>query len=214
VAEVTVDGKQAVLLGAGGHAKVVLSLARVNGLQVIGVCDPALAGTGVTQWRGLEVLGGDEALGKLSAEKLFLLNGVGQVVGSDARRALYERCRAQGFRFPTLVHPTACVDASARLADGVQVMAAAVVQADAVVGENTIVNTGASIDHDGRIGSHVHVAPGAVLCGDVEVADRAFIGSGALILPGVRVGLGAIVAAGSTLPRSLGEGQRHRPHSA
>ncbi len=202
---------RAVLLGAGGHAKVVLSLARACGLDVAGVCDPALARAGESRWRGLAVLGGDEALQKLSNDAWVLLNGVGQVVGNNARRALYERARAQGFRFPALVHPHAWIDDSAQLADGVQVMAGAVLQADVRVGENSLINTRASVDHDGRIGPHVHVAPGAVLCGEVELAEEAFVGSGAVLLPGVHVGARAVVAAGCTLPRSLGPGQRHGP---
>ena len=75
----------AILLGAGGHAKVVLSLARVLGWDVIGVCDPALAAADDLQaWRGVRVLGADAALAGVAPGTVALLNGVGQIPGSSA----------------------------------------------------------------------------------------------------------------------------------
>lgn len=201
-----------VLLGAGGHAKVVLSLARAAGLALHGVCDPLLARQGVAQWRGLPVLGGDEALDALAPSAVALALGIGQLVQGTLRRDVYERLARRGFRFPALVHPHAWVDPSAVLADGVQVMAGAVVQADCRVGENTIVNTRASLDHDCRIGAHVHVAPGACLCGTVRVGDGAFVGAGATVLPNLTLGEHAVVAAGATLARALPPGAHHLPH--
>jgi sugar O-acyltransferase (sialic acid O-acetyltransferase NeuD family) len=201
-----------VLLGAGGHAKVVLSLARAAGFALHGVCDPALARQGVAQWRGVPVLGGDEALDTLEPSTVALANGIGQLVQGTLRRNLYERLARQGFRFPALMHPHAWVDASAMLADGVQVMAGAVIQADCRVGENTIVNTHASLDHDCCIGAHVHIAPGACLCGTVSVGEGAFVGSGATVLPNLALGERTVVAAGATLARSLPPGKHHLPH--
>ncbi|WP_157263635.1 acetyltransferase [Azohydromonas aeria] len=203
-----------VLLGAGGHAKVVLSLARAAGFHCRGVCDPALARQGVAQWRGLPVLGGDEALQALSPRDVALANGIGQLVQGTLRRELFERWKQQGFRFPALVHPHAWVDASATLDEGVQVMAGAVIQPDCRVGENTIVNTAASLDHDCAVGAHVHVAPGACLCGTVSVGDGVFVGSGATVLPNLALGTGSVVAAGATLARALQPGELHLPHRA
>lgn len=195
-----------ILLGAGGHAKVVLDLLRACGREVMGVCDPALGARGATEWRGLRVLGGDEAVDALAPGSIALANGIGQRVGDSARRAAYERLRHNGHRFPPLVHPSAWVSDSARIADGVQVMAGAIVQADAAIGENTIVNTLASVDHDCRVGAHVHVAPRATLCGGAVVGDAAFLGAGCTVLPGIGVGAAAVLGAGTVLARDLEAG--------
>lgn len=197
------DDLPLVMLGAGGHAKVLLSLAHAAGLNVFGVCDPELAQQGRGQWRGIKVLGGDEALEALDPATVGLINGIGQLVGSTGRRRIFERLKAKGFRFPVLVHPAAWVDVSAVLNEGVQVMAGAVIQADVTVGSNSIINTGASLDHDCCLGAHVHVAPGATLCGSVRVHDRAFIASGATLIQGLTVGEDAVVGAGAVLVRDL-----------
>lgn len=209
-----------VMLGAGGHAKVLLSLAIACGLDVQGVCDPQLHRLGVAQWRGIKVLGGDEALEQLDCACVGLINGIGQVVGSDLRRTVYEQAVARGFRFPVLVHPTALVDGSAVLADGVQVMAGVIIQPDVSLGRNTIVNTRASLDHDCNVAAHVHIAPGATLCGNVQVATCAFIGAGATVIQGLAIGEGAVVGAGAVMARDLparsillGQTARSRPVS-
>jgi len=197
------DSTPLVMLGAGGHAKVLLSLAQAAGLNVCGVCDPELTQLGIGQWRGIKVLGNDDALDVLDPTAIGLINGIGQLVGSTARRGIFERLVAKGFRFPTLVHPAAWVDASAVLHEGVQVMAGAVIQPDTEIGPNSIINTHASVDHDCCIGAHVHIAPGATLCGSARIHDRAFIASGATVIQGLSVGEDAVVGAGSVLVRDL-----------
>lgn len=192
-----------VMIGAGGHAKVLLSLAQSAGWEVLGVCDPELAKQKVLQWRGIKVLGSDDALDSIAPASVGLINGVGQLVGGVTRSKVFERFKSKGFCFPVLVHPNAWVDTSATLSEGVQVMAGAVIQADVVVNLNSVVNTGASLDHDCCLGAHVHVAPGATLCGDVRVHDRAFIGSGATVIQGLTVGEEAVVGAGVVLVRDL-----------
>ncbi len=195
--------KPLVILGAGGHAKVLLALVQSVGFEVLGVCDPALADQGIEEWRGISVLGGDNALEALDPRSIELVNGLGQLVGGTGRRSIFQRLKQQGFRFPVLVHPTAWVDQSAILHEGVQIMAGAVIQADVVIGANSIINTRAGIDHDCRLGEDVHVAPGATLCGGVQVEGRAFIGSGATVIQGLKVGVEAVVGAGATLSRNL-----------
>lgn len=195
-----------VFLGAGGHAKVLLGLVRAMGQVVAGVCDPALEKQGVGVWCGVPVLGGDEAFEALTPHSHALVNAVGALPGRDARRRLYERYRERGFVFPVLVHPFSWVDCNVDLADGVQVMAGAVIQPDCTIGANTTINTRASVDHDCRIDAHVHIAPGATLCGSVSVAAGAYVGAGATIIQGLHVGAEAIVGAGATCVRSVEAG--------
>lgn len=192
-----------VMIGAGGHAKVLHALALAVGYRILGVCAPELVQQGQTHWRGVPVLGGDGALEQFEPAAVGMINGIGQLIGSQSREAIFVRLRQAGFNFPALVHPAAWVALTADLAQGVQVMAGAVIQPDCCIGENSIINTRASVDHDCDIGANVHIAPGATLCGGVRIHDRAFIGSGATLIQGLIVGNGAIVGAGVTLTRNL-----------
>jgi UDP-perosamine 4-acetyltransferase len=200
-------GHRLVLLGAGGHASVLLALVHATGYEVAGVCDPVLAAEGVPEWHSLPVLGGDEALGKLDPQFYSLVNGIGQLPGKDMRRRLFEHWHGKGFTFPTLVHPFSWVAEGVAMGAGVQVMAGAVIQPGCAIGDNSTINTGARLDHDCRVGAHVHIAPAATLCGQVTVADHAFIGAGATLVQGLEVGSGATIGAGVTCVRSVAPGE-------
>jgi UDP-perosamine 4-acetyltransferase len=191
------------MMGAGGHAKVLHALALALGNTIVGVCDPLLARQGQTLWRGVPVLGGDEALEQFDPAAVGLINGIGQLAGNRVRQDVYTRLRDAGFVFPALVHPAAWVCDTAILAPGVQVMAGAIIQPDCCIGENSIINTRASVDHDCRIGAHVHIAPGAVLCGSIGIGDGVFIGSGANVIQGLMVGDSAVIGAGVSLTRNV-----------
>lgn len=194
-----------VILGAGGHARVLLALMRAAGYEVQGVCDPRLVADGTSSWEGLDVLGDDAVLAKcFDPDQIVLALGVGQLSAGTLRSRIYDQWRNRGYEFPALVHPTAWLASDVVLAEGVQVMAGSIIQPGCVIGENSIINTRASVDHDCNIAANVHVAPGATLCGSVSVASGAFIGAGAVIIQGLHIGEQAIVGAGATLVRDLG----------
>ena len=192
-----------VLLGAGGHARVLAALVRAAGHPVLGVCDPTLAADGISRWADLDVLGDDGALELLPPDRVALVLGIGQLATGNLRERVYAAWRARGYDFPALVHPSAWLAPGVVLGDGVQVMAGAVIQPGCTIGENSIINTRASVDHDCVIGRNVHVAPGSTLCGSVRVDNCAFIGAGATVIQGLRVGARAVVGAGVTRVQDL-----------
>jgi sugar O-acyltransferase (sialic acid O-acetyltransferase NeuD family) len=196
-----------VVLGGGGHARVLIEAMRTNGCTIIGIADPALApaphGPG-----GAAVLGGDEVLDKLEASEVLLVNGIGSVASTARRDAVFRRARERGFRFATVVHASAIVSPTARLGEGVQLMAGAIIQCDAAIGANSIVNTGARVDHDCRIGESVHIAPGVTLSGSVTVGDRTHIGTAAAVIQGVSVGCDCLIGAGAVVYRDLTDNSR------
>lgn len=196
-----------ILLGAGGHAKVLLSLARALGLEVMGVCDPELARQGAAEWRGVRILGDDTALDLIDPGSVVLINGIGQLVRGSLRQTVHQTMRHKGFHFATLLHPAAWVDRDVLLGEGVQVMAGVVIQAGSSIGESCIVNTNASIDHDCFLSKHIHVAPGATICGGVKIEEDAFIGAGATIIQGLTIGARAVVGAGAVVIRDVKPGQ-------
>jgi sugar O-acyltransferase (sialic acid O-acetyltransferase NeuD family) len=185
-----------IVLGAGGHARVVLDLLAARGVDVVGF---VAADDQPDQVLGHARLGTDDVLLDYDVERVRLANGLGSTGSADGRQRLFDRWKDRGFRFEVLVHPAATVSAGASLGAGTQVMAGAVVQVGTRTGENVIVNTHASIDHDCTIESHVHVAPGATLSGDVRIGAGAHVGAGAVILQGVSVGSRAIVGAGAVV---------------
>lgn len=198
--------EQLIIIGGGGHARVIIDLLRCAAVyEIVGIVDHGFP-EGRRQ-HGCAVLGGDAVLPSLRRRGIALAAlGVASVRDNAPRERVAERVRSEGFSFPSLVHPNAVVSRDAVLADGVQVMAGAVIQSGARIGGGAIVNTRAGVDHDCTIGQFVHVSVGATLSGDVTVGDGAFIGAGAVVKQGIRIGAHAIVAAGAVVIRDVPDG--------
>lgn len=124
---------------------------------------------------------------------------------NQVRDRLGRRLEEAGFELVSVVHPRAWLSPSARLGSGVVVMAGAVVNACASIGDLAIINSGATVDHDCVIGRAAHVAPQCGLAGCVRVGDRALLGVGTKVIPGVSIGADATVGAGSVVVRDLRE---------
>lgn len=195
------------IIGAGGHGRVLADLALCLGRQVVGFLDrdTKLHGAVID---GITVLGGDECLADYPTRTVSLVNGIGSIARTDARRDVYLRLRGLGYQFEALCHPSAIVGRSVALAQGVQVMAGCVVQNAARIGENAILNTGVIVEHDCAVGAHSHLAPGAVVCGEVRIGENCHVGVGAVVVQGLVVGDGALVAAGAVVVKDVPPGTR------
>ncbi|MBK3774363.1 hypothetical protein GAY31_09340 [Azospirillum brasilense] len=200
------DGPGVVIVGGGGHAKVVRDALESNGFPIAGFTDQR--GEAVANLPGLTHLGTDDTLlAAFPPPRCRIAIGVGGLRSNVLRRGLFERFDASGYDMVTVVHIRACVAPSVRLGRGVQIMAGAVVQSDGLVGDGALINTRAGIDHDCFIGDHAHIGPGATLCGGVIIGPGVLVGAGAVLLPGVRVGGEAIIGAGAVVLEEVPPGK-------
>ncbi|SDG53103.1 NeuD/PglB/VioB family sugar acetyltransferase [Roseospirillum parvum] len=201
------------VLGAGGHGRVVADLLLALRASVLGFLDPGLA-PGEPVGLGLVCLGDDGCLTdpRYAPGAVYVANGIGSLPGQAApRRQAFARLAESGHLCPPLIHPMACLAHQVAVGDGAQVMAGAVLQTGARIGHGSIVNTGARVDHDCRIGAHVHLAPGVVLSGAVGVGEGAHLGTGCAVIQTITIGAGAVVAAGATVRRDLPPGTTFHP---
>ena len=195
--------KPVILLGAGGHASVLLDALYLNGIDVLGYVAPKQAIEEIE----LKYLGDDEYVAKISADEIELANSVGGLT-LDRRERLYDDFKALGYRFAQVIHPSAVVSSSATLGEGVQIMAGAVVQASVSLSDNVIINTRASVDHDCFVNRHCHIAAGAVLAGNIHVGEKTLIGAGATVIQGIAIGPDSIVGAGTVVINDVGAGEK------
>lgn len=191
-----------IVLGAGGHARVLLDALQQLNVPVIGVTDlnPEKWGTKLL---GVQVLGDDEHLATYSSAEVLLVNGLGSVGTNQERNSLFMKFKNKGFSFFSIMHPRACITPRVQLGEGVQIMAGAVIQTGAAIGSNTIINTCTTIDHDCIIGEGVHIAPGVTISGATSIGNGTFIGAGTTIIQGVSIGDGCLIGAGSMVLRDV-----------
>ena len=189
------------MIGAGGHAKVVIDVVRGAGFDPVAALDPIASG----ECNGVPIAGSDDQAAS------FLANGVqAAVIAIGDNRLRVKLCRQLlelGFDLPKVVHPSAIASASASLDQGTVVMPLAVINAAARIGQFVIVNTAAVIEHDCVVADGAHIAPGTRLGGGVSVGAEALIGIGSVARPLARIGHRAVVGAGSTVVGDVGDDQ-------
>ena len=186
----------AIVIGAGGHARVLIEALRLARQDILFVTDDNPRAHG-RELYGYAVKGSQDEVLAYTPEQAVLVNAVGSTSQPVARSQVYQRFTTRGYRFIGVVHPSAIVSPNARLAPSVQVMAGAVIQEGAAIGANAIINTRATVDHGCSIGPHCHIAPDATLCGSVSVGQLCHVGAGATVIQGKRIGYRSLVAAGA-----------------
>jgi UDP-perosamine 4-acetyltransferase len=188
-----------VVVGAGGHAKVIIELIQAQGCyRVVGLIDADPTPRTVL---GVQVIGADRDLVRLRGSGI---NKAFVALGDNRRRVAIGRDLAHvGFEMINAISRAAAISPSAQLGRGVAIMAGAVVNAATSIGDFAIVNTGALIDHDATIAEGAHIGPGCALAGNVRIGRLACLGVGTSATPGTRVGAGALVGAGACIVRDI-----------
>lgn len=194
--------KPTLLIGGGGHAKVLLEILRKQNANILGVVAPEPIGNS-SIFSGLKQYLKDEDVFNFNSTEILLVNGIGSLPGCSLRRTIYDKFIHAGYTFSSVISSEALVSEYCHLSAGVQVMAGAIINVDAEIGENTIVNSGAVLEHDCKIGNHNHIAPGAVLSGAVRTGNNVHIGTGASVIQMVQISDFCLVAAGANLTKNL-----------
>lgn len=191
-----------VIVGGGGHAKVVMEIAELNGYELVGFVDddPAVQSLGnLTKLGDLRSYGASDILDRGRAH-------VVAIGDNGTRRNVADMLAGRGARFVTLVHPRAIVSTKSEVAEGTVVMAGAIISPFASVGRHTIVNSGCVVEHDDVIGDYAHISPGANLAGRVSIGEGTHIGIGSNVLPSVTVGSWCTVGGGTLVNADLPDG--------
>lgn len=185
-----------IIIGAGGHGKVVADIVLCAGDRVLGFLDDNPSGT---SFAGFPVLGGTEEFRRWGDARFVIAVG-----SAAARERLAEKI--DGARLYTAIHPRAVISAlETQIGEGTVIMANAVVNPGAKIGRHCIVNTAAVVEHDNRIGNFVHISVGAHLAGTVTVGKATWVGVGAAVSNNLSVCGGCMIGAGAVVVRDITE---------
>jgi len=192
-----------VLVGGGGHALTCIDLIlESDGFSPVGYVAPDESEKMASL--GLEFLGGDERLPKLSAHFRAFHVAIGQIKTAAIRMKVHDVLVSLGVDLPVIRATDASISPRASLGVGSLIGRNAVVNAAVLVGQSCIVNSGAILEHGAVVSDHCHIAPGAIVLGDAFIGPQSFIGAGAIIREGVKIASGSVVPAGACIMGDFG----------
>ena len=191
--------KNVIILGTGGHAKVIVDIFEEDkNINIFGFTtnDPALQ-----TFLDYPIIGDDTALPRILENGVqFAFVAVGD---NKIRSQLIKSLTAIGFSFINALSRKAVISRRVNIGIGVAVMPGAIINIDSTIGDGTIINTAATIDHDCKIDRFSHVAPGTNIGGNAHIGEGTFLGVGCSVVPEKSIGSWTVVGAGSVVKNDL-----------
>ena len=192
--------KKVVIIGAGGHSKVIADIVEKSNDILLGFLDDNLE-------KGKNIISNYSVLGKI--EDCLKIkeqdNEIEFVIGIGCNRIRKEIASKYKLNYYTAIHPSAQIGLDVKIEDGTVVMANACINPGANVGKHSIINTGAIIEHDNIIENYVHISPNSALAGTVKVGERTHVGIGAIVKNNITICSNCIIGAGAVVVKNIEE---------
>jgi sugar O-acyltransferase (sialic acid O-acetyltransferase NeuD family) len=188
----TNNSKEIIIIGAGGHGRVIADIITLVGDIVIGFLDDKEP----EKLSEIPYLGTCKDILKYQKDAWFIV-GIGD---NHTRKEMMESYQVNWY---TAIHPSAVIAHDVSIGAGSAVMANAVINTGSNIGKGVIINTAATIDHDCTISDYVHISPGAHLGGTVNIGPDTWIGIGAVVSNSIEICGKCIVGAGSLVIRNI-----------
>ncbi len=189
--------KKVIIIGAGGHAKVIADIVIKSGDELVGFLDDD------EKLQNQVVFDNKKVIGKSSDSALYkecsFIIGIGN---NETRKSISEKYNLNWY---TAIHPSALIGTDVKIEEGTAVMAGVVINTGTRIGKHCIINTSTSIDHDNIIGDYVHISPGAHLAGTVHVGELTWICIGTTIINNINILDRNIIGAGSVVTKNIEE---------
>lgn len=193
-----------VLIGSGGHAKVIVDILMRDNINLYGYVgeENFLFNK---RFHKIKHFKNDQDFIKhaTNINNFKLLNGIGSIPSKNSRWEVCNLYRKLNFEFESIIDNTAFIANNVTLNIGVQILTRCILQSGVTIGEDSIINTGSIIEHDTIIGKRNHIAPGCIISGGVHISDDVHIGAGAIISQGIRIGKDSVIGSGSSIVRDV-----------
>lgn len=189
--------KKVIIIGAGGHARVIEDIILKTGDSIVGFLDDNVTG----KLDGIPILGkikeANDIYEKYPASKFIIAIG-----NNNIRKEI-----SQKYLLPyyTAIHPNSIIANNVRIKEGSVIMAGSCINPYVTIGTHVIINTGAIVEHNCEIADFVHISPRGVLGGTVYVGEATHIGIGAVVKNNIKIEKDIIVGAGAVVVKDIQE---------
>lgn len=185
--------KEVVIIGAGGHGKVIADIIKKSGDRLIGFLDDCCTAEKILDY---PVLGKIKDCLKYRDKEFFI------AIGNNAvRKKISEQYNM--LKYYTAIHPSSVIAMDVEIGEGSCVMAGTVINTSAKIGKHCIINSGSVVEHDNKLADFVHLSPGAILCGTVSVGEGTHIGGGVTVKNNTNITGDTVIGVGAAVVKDI-----------
>lgn len=189
--------KDVIIIGAGGHAKVIADIIEKSGDNLIGFLDDNKDIQNKVIYKDKKVIGTIKDTEKY--KNLCFIIGIGN---NKIRKQIAEKYNLNWY---TAIHPNSTIGNCVTIDEGSVIMAGVIINPYTTIGKHCIINTKSSIDHDNKIEAYIHISPGSTLCGTVTIKELTWICTGSTIINNITIEKNNIIGAGSIVIKDIKE---------
>lgn len=187
--------KSVVIIGAGGHGKVIADIVLNSGDLVIGFLDDGCKEKNIC---GFPVLGRISDYVKYKDTSMFVV----AIGNAKIREKIVSEL--PDVIWYTAIHPSAVVSKIAtNIGCGTVIMANAVINPGTSIGKHCIINTSSVVEHDNIIEDYVHISVSAKIAGTVHIGKRTWIGIGATVKNNIYICSDCMIGAGGVVVKDI-----------
>lgn len=190
--------KKVVIIGAGGHAKVIADIIEKLGDEIIGFLDDKIEKNTIIikDYKVIGDLNNRFTLAIANSDYEFIT-----AIGDNKKRE--EISKSPNLKFYTAIHPSAQIGLDVKIEEGTAIMANVCINSSARIGKHCIINTGAIIEHDNIIENFVHISPNSALGGTVRIGENTHIGIGSVVKNNITICKNCTVGAGAVVVKNI-----------
>ncbi|MBU3073196.1 NeuD/PglB/VioB family sugar acetyltransferase [Clostridium estertheticum] len=167
------------IIGAGGHGRVVLETAELEGKwDNIKFLDDR---TDVDMVLDHKIIGKMDDYKRNSKKYEYAIVCIGD---NEKRLKLIKEILKVGYKVPVIIHPKAFVSKYSEVGNGSVVLAGVVINTGTKIGMGCIININSSVDHDCEVYDGVHICSGSVVRSMCKIGGLSYIGAGAVVKSG------------------------------
>lgn len=190
--------KKVVIIGAGGHAKVIADIIEKSGDEIVGFLDDnkEIGTTIINDYKVIGDLNNRFAMAVTKENLEFII-----AIGGNKKRE--EISHSPNLKFYTAIHPSAQIGLDVEIQEGTVVMANVCINSSARIGKHCIINTGAIIEHDNIIEDFVHMSPNTSLGGTVKIGESTHVGIGSIVKNNITICKNCTIGAGAVVVKDI-----------
>lgn len=192
-----------IIIGASGHAKVIVDIIERQGLyRIKGFLDTYRPkGEKLFDY---PILGTEYDLNDIVVK--YEVYGCFIAIGDNyTRKIMAKKISALNprIKFINAVHPKAIIGKNVKLGHGIAIMPGTVINSDSKIGDFCILNTNSSLGHDGTMKDYSSLASGVRTGGNLMLNKCSAISIGATVIENIVIGKNTVIGAGALVNKNI-----------